>query len=114
MTEGADLSVNCTHTDAMSIFWQRGGVRIQSDDTNFMIEPLSGSTSTLTLSPSADHTVHTGEYECVAVTSTGAEMSLSFDITILCKYIHSESRCVFPNKHTMYCVWHQSQASHGE
>ena len=86
VTEGDPLSLNCTFTNAERIFWRKEGVEIASGDANFQIIDLvlAADTSMLSLHPSAEHTVHTGVYDCVAVMS-GRELSTTFTITIQCK-----------------------------
>ena len=87
VTEGDPLSINCTYTGAERIFWRRNGAEITPENTNFQIVLVAADTLTLSLRPSADHTVHSGAYECVAVIGS-SEFSSSFDVTVQCKYVH--------------------------
>ena len=86
VTEGDPLILNCTFTNAERIFWRKDDIEIVSGDANFQIidSVLAADTSTLRLSPSSEHTVHTGVYDCVAVRS-GTEFSTNFTITVQCK-----------------------------
>ena len=87
VTEGGPLSLNCTFTNAERIFWRKDGEEITSEDTNFRVTDLvsASATSTLSLSPSAEHTVHTGVYTCVAIIEGGNESSTTFTITVQCE-----------------------------
>lgn len=85
VTEGDALSLNCTFTGAERIFWLKDGEEITSENATFQVTDLSAAaTSTLSLVPSAEHTVHTGVYDCVAVMSN-REVSTNFTITVQCK-----------------------------
>ena len=87
VTEGDPLSLNCTFTNAERIVWRKDGIEITSEDASFRINDLvsAADTSLLSLSPNAEHTVHTGVYDCVAMIS-GKEFSSNFTITVQCKY----------------------------
>ena len=85
VTEGEPLSINCAYTNANRISWWKGGVQISSDDVNFDIMVVDASTSVLTLMPSAYHTVHTGEYQCVAMDGSNS-FTTNFTVTVQCKY----------------------------
>ena len=86
VTEGEPLSINCTYTNPNRISWRKGGVQIDPDDANFDVVMVDDSTSVLTLTPSADHTVHTGQYQCVAIDSRG-QFTTNFTVTVQCKYV---------------------------
>ena len=85
VTEGESFSINCTYPNADRIFWRKGGAEITSD-SNFNIESADSSTSTLILSPQANHVTHTGEYDCVAVVDSN-QFNESFTITVQCKFV---------------------------
>ena len=74
--------------NADRIFWRVGGEEIAAENVFFNVSSPDGGgggdTSTLSLRPSANHTVHTGAYECVAVRGA-ATFSTNFTITVQCK-----------------------------
>ena len=90
VTEGDPLSINCTYTNADRLFWLKDGVEIAPGGTNFEIIDLvaAADTSTLRLTPRADHIVHTGVYDCVAAVGDN-EFSTNFTITVQCKCVQS-------------------------
>ena len=69
---------------------------------SFSVNMVGGDTSQLTLLPSADHTVHTGAYECVAVTGSN-EITAEFNITVQCKHSFSLTVCVMVSIPSPYC-----------
>ena len=88
VTDGESLSINCTYTNPDRIFWRREGEQSELSNPNFDISVVDGGTSMLTLTPRADRTIHTGDYECVAVVG-GAEFPTNFRITVQCKLFNN-------------------------
>ena len=66
--------------------WQRGDQVLSQGDANYDVLEIDPSTSNLTLS-SADRFIHNGSYECIAITNSNANETISFEVFVICKLI---------------------------
>ena len=85
VAENASLAVECTFSgNALLIVWTRNGVPLHDDDFN-ITETLGGTSSVLSFER-ANHSLHTGEYQCIAVLIGVPNFSTNFSITVKCEF----------------------------
>lgn len=84
--EGDRLSVPCSTENAMFTVWYKEGKIITSSPHFSLPNSNFGSSSTLTIE-TANHTLHTGHYECVAIFQDSSEARVAFHITVKCETI---------------------------
>lgn len=84
--EGDSVDVTCSHPAAVSIVWKKDGIPIVGSPLFEISSSMNSSTSTLTIG-AADHRVHTGYYECVAVLGSNRNELTNFTITVNCELV---------------------------
>lgn len=81
VNEGDSLDVLCVFSTPANITWEKGqGSLPQSVE----VSALNATSSKLSIA-SADHSVHTGNYSCVASAGSQVEPSAPFPITVHCE-----------------------------
>ena len=84
--EGSQLSVTCS-SDVRTLFivWYKEGIHISANNPHFTFTSSnSGSSSTLSIE-SVNHTMHSGQYSCVAIFSDSTKATAVFNITVKCE-----------------------------
>ena len=89
MLEGSDFKLVCNYSDSAIFSWERIGTAPPSFTQVLQLS----STSSQVLISNARHGLHSGQYRCVAnTTSTGhVEVSPTFNITINCEWLMRDS-----------------------
>ena len=83
--EGSRLSLSCSTSDALFTLWRKKSKLITPDTPGFTVPAGTGGNSSYLIIESANHTLHTGNYECVAVFLDSTQAVASFKITVRCK-----------------------------
>ena len=79
------MSIPCISSGGLFILWHKGEELITASNPHFTVpDSTAGSSSTLTIE-SANHTLHTGEYQCIAIFPDSSQASAGFNITVQCK-----------------------------
>ena len=87
--EGSKLSLSCATSEELFILWHKESKRITQDTPGFIVPAgMTVSNSSYLIIESANHTLHTGNYECVAVFFDSTQTVVNFTITVRCKSPH--------------------------
>lgn len=83
--EGSSFSATCSAVGALFLFWQKEGGVISRDDQNYM-QSSGDVPGTTTLSVSAaNHSIHSGNYQCMVVYLDSSIDSVQFSISVKCE-----------------------------
>lgn len=110
--EGNQLSVLCSSDGGTAILWYKDGIAILSNSPDFVL-PMTNfaSSSTLTIE-SANHTLHSGHYACVAVFGDSSQASAPFNITVRCEKLWYIMVCGVYNFCTIILLRYWSKCWH--
>ena len=91
VTENASLGVECTYPGALFIVWRRNGQVILDSNPHFNISDSDSLGSSELSFARANHSLHTGDYQCAAVLHGAPNVFTNFSITVKCEFTVSHS-----------------------